>query len=254
MLADKIRRNQSKSNGQDDPKSSMPFSRIASVLNIQKRKLSSSKLECISEREKESPLSWRKHLDEGSKFRRLWNTVLFAILMYNMIMIPLRLALDISGMFFIIDFSLDIVLLVDAYLKANMFRRSVGGRNLVEAGQLRAAYLKNDLKFDLPARFPYEFFVIFIIGQPAHAVWDLLKMLRIPKLLLLINGGHLLNEAELLLAELKVSFVTVRLVQVLVACVLIGHYLGCGLYLFLKVILECSIRAIRNACVCLDYR
>ncbi|CAE7853669.1 unnamed protein product, partial [Symbiodinium microadriaticum] len=152
-----------------------------------------------------STASWRKHLEEGSKFRRLWDVFLFVILMYNMIMIPLRLALDIPGVFFAIDYILDFFLLVDAYMKANMFRRSMGGRHLVEAEQIREAYIKEDVKIDLPARFPYEFFVIFVLGAPAREICDLLKMLRIPKLLLVIRGGHLLNEAEALLAELKVN-------------------------------------------------
>lgn len=236
VLAEKIRKNQRKSIGPRavDPKATMPLTKIRSVLNIQNDKVGGlNKMETLSESEESK--KWTKELEEDSQSRRLWDYLLCIILMYNIVLIPLRLALDIHPVYFAIDYTFDIVLFVDVFMKATMFRRKAGGRHLVETDQIRAAYISDELQWDLPARFPYELFIIFLVGYPENKLWWFLKILRIPKLLLSFFGGVWLNQVDALMSDLKVSFVTWRLFQVLCACVLVGHYLGCGLYLFSKV-------------------
>ena len=51
---------------------------------------------------------------------------------------------------------------------------------------------------------------------------------------LLIRGSHFLSAFEEVMDKARVSFFALRMLQVLVSCLMVGHSLGVGLYLFQK--------------------
>ena len=160
--------------------------------------------------------SWRKELEPGSRSRRLWDSFLFLILLYNLFMVPFRIALNIWPSLYALDYSFDVVLLLDSYLNWTVFRRSIGGKHITDAEGLRSAYYRDGFKHDILARFPYDLFALVLFGRDMHLVLKVMSYLRIPKILLILKGMEWLLHLESILEELKLAFVPMRLLQVLI--------------------------------------
>ena len=71
---------------------------------------------------------WDTFLEEYSYPHKLWRCFLLFIVLYNLFMIPLRLAFtkDSFVLYYIMDYSFDIILWIDMYLNAYKFRRIIG--------------------------------------------------------------------------------------------------------------------------------
>lgn len=165
------------------------------------------------EKEKKA-FNWRKELETGSRSRRIWDSFLFLILMYNLVMIPFRIALEVYPPLYGLDFAFDVVLLLDSYMHSTWFRLSVGGKHIADPRRIKDAYMKNDFKQDLLARFPWDIFILFFMGQSARQISFIMPYLRIPKLILLLKGVQQLASLESLLEETNLTFVSMRMLQV----------------------------------------
>jgi CRP-like cAMP-binding protein len=178
---------------------------------------------------------WNTFLEEFSYIHKLWECLLLFILLYNLFMIPLRLAFtkDSFASYYVIDYSFDIVLWVDMYLNANKFRRIIGGKKVnIQHDIWRNYKVSGELKYDLLARFPYDLLALAFIGDTLpFTPWFVLAFLRLPKMFLLFKGAVFMSAAEYVIEKAKISFFALRMLQVLVSCLMVGHFLGCGLYI-----------------------
>ena len=178
---------------------------------------------------------WHKELEEGSRSRRLWDSFLFFILLYNLVMIPFRVALNIYPPLYALDFTFDLLLIFDSYLNWTWFRRNTGGKPIKDPIRIRAAYYRDGMTQDLLARFPWDLIALCFIGARHRRLMKVMSWLRVPKLLLAMKGINQMSALESLLEETNLTFVSLRIFQVLCACLLVGHWLACGLYLFSRV-------------------
>ena len=180
---------------------------------------------------------WHAFLEEFSYINKLWQCLLLFILLYNIFMIPLRLAFnkDSFVLLYAVDYVFDVLLWIDSYLKANLFRRIVGGKKLTNKFEIWRNYKATDLKYDALARFPYDILAVFFLADTtAESPLFILAFLRLPRMFLLLKGSDFLSAAEYVIEKAKISFFGLRMLQVLVSCLLVGHCLGCGLYVFQK--------------------
>jgi len=180
---------------------------------------------------------WNTFLEEHSYVHKLWLCFLLFILLYNLFMIPLRLAFtkDSFAIYYAMDYFLDFILLVDMYLNAYKFRRIVGGKKISLPYNIWKNYRASAFKYDLLARFPYDIFALaFTTDATTLSPWFVLAFLRMPKMFLLIRGSVFMEAAEYVIEKARISFFGLRMLQVLVSCLMVGHCLGCGLYVFQK--------------------
>jgi CRP-like cAMP-binding protein len=158
--------------------------------------------------------NWRKELETDSRSRRMWDSVLFFILMYNLVMVPFRIALSVYPPLYGLDFAFDLMLMLDSYLHCTWFRLSVGGKHVSDPERIRAAYMKNHFKQDFIARFPWDLIILFFLGQATNQILFIMPYLRIPKLVLMLKGVQQLGSMESLLEETNMTFVSMRMLQV----------------------------------------
>jgi len=182
--------------------------------------------------------TWANFIEEGSYARRSWECFLLLIVLYNVIMIPLRIAIEDGNMnplMYIVDYIFDLVLLFDMFLKAKYVQRVVHGKKVTNSENIWENYKIFELRNDLIARFPYDLVALAFWGNSVNTPIFVLSFLRIPKVYLMLKGLDFMTSAESVLEEAKISFFVWRLLQVLFCCLLVGHWLGCGLYVFSKV-------------------
>lgn len=181
--------------------------------------------------------TWKNFIEDGSYARRCWESFLLLVVLYNMVMIPFRIAIEngeISPYLYILDYFFDAVLLVDSYLKAMWVQRVVHGRKVINRDDIWTNYKIYELKNDFATRFPWDLIALAFMGNSTYTPYFVLSFLRLPKVLLMMNGLDYIGAAESVLEELQISFFALRMLQVLLYCLLVGHWLGCGLYLFSK--------------------
>jgi CRP-like cAMP-binding protein len=193
-------------------------------------------------RSRKSILDWNytlgsKSLLLGSVERKIWDSVLFLILIYNLFMIPLRIALDLEPWGYAVDYFFDLILIYDSYLHAFSFCRIIRGKQVFDRDQLRLFYMQNSFKEDFFARFPFEILLVFFrIFLTSSECIKILCYFRVTKLFLVIRGTDLVAQAESALEQfLDLKYMAIRLLEVFIAMVFIGHWLGCGLFMFSKV-------------------
>ena len=111
----------------------------------------------------------------------------------------------------------------------------LGGKKVKFRHNIWKHYKTSELKHDLLARFPYDLLALgFITDATPLSPIFVLAFLRLPKMFLLFRGGTFLSAAEEVLEQARISFFALRMLQVLVSCLMVGHCLGCGLYVFQK--------------------
>lgn len=180
---------------------------------------------------------WASFLEQFSYLRKLWQCFLLFILIYNIFMISVRLAFtkDSFVLYYVIDYSFDVILWIDMYLNAQKFKRIVGGKIIKFPHLIWKNYKATEFKHDALARFPYDLLaLVFISDATPLSPWFVLAFLRLPKMFLLIRGSDFLSAAEYVIEKARISFFALRMLQVLASCLLVGHCLGCGLYVFQK--------------------
>jgi CRP-like cAMP-binding protein len=181
--------------------------------------------------------TWILFIEEGSYARRCWEAFLQVIVLYNLIMVPLRIAIengDLSPYFYVWDYLFDLILLIDMALKALCVERVIHGKKVMDTENIWENYKKFELTNDLLARLPYDLIALAFIGNATITPLFVLSFLRIPKMFLVLKGLDYMAAAESVLEEARISFFALRMLQVLFYCLLVGHWLGCGLYVFSK--------------------
>ncbi|RHY29584.1 hypothetical protein DYB32_005028 [Aphanomyces invadans] len=140
------------------------------------------------------PTAWtRPH----SFFRKLWDMVMLAVVMYYSVAIPMRACfIDLMGaaatnaivpLWLGVEFAVDGISLVDVYFRFNYFCQVIGGEVSSDLRLIRHHYrTKGNLWCDIAASLPLELIAIALHG-PSHDV----SIWRVNKLLRLVHVGSL---------------------------------------------------------------
>jgi CRP-like cAMP-binding protein len=151
---------------------------------------------------------------EENYAKQLMVSLVLIATLYNIFMIPLRIALPVPPIVYVADYLLDIVLLLDMFLNWTVWPVISAGRMLNNPGEIRKRYVRENLKVDVIARFPFDIFALFALSSSPDDALFALAILRIPKILLVLNAVPLMTHFEATMSRLKIPFFYVRIVEV----------------------------------------
>lgn len=128
-------------------------------------------------------------LDPDSKYRRVWYGIIFAIVLWNAFIIPLRISFQLlwatldSAWIYTLDYIGDLFFLVDIWLN---FRTTYMHQGLVISNPKLMAqnYIRNWFFLDLIASLPIDLFC-WIVWE--HAVLRIPKLIRLSKSWVLVQ-------------------------------------------------------------------
>ncbi len=149
----------------------------------------------------------------GSK-RHYARVIVGAICLYNILIIPVRIALLFSD-FMILDYVLDALLWVDSYCNWTFWPAMAKGVMLVDPEDIRRDYMSRDFYIDLLARFPYELIILIVIPLAPNADISLvLSFLRLPKFFLILKAREYFTSFETIASEFHLPFTYLRIAEV----------------------------------------
>jgi CRP-like cAMP-binding protein len=170
-------------------------------------------------------------LHPNSKERKIWEVLLLLIVLYNMFMIPLRIAIRLPGKYFMVDYILDIILLLDMYMTYAKFYSIREGRVVTNPEKIKSMFLEQNFKRSFYAYIPFDILAIVMISQTKTYVYWTLTVLRVPKLILSVDYMKHFSAVEDLLDQLKVPYVAGRVANLLLIIIMVGHWAACGFYM-----------------------
>jgi CRP-like cAMP-binding protein len=172
------------------------------------------------------------HFYHPESFRRkLWGSLLMVIGVYNLIMIPLRLAIRISPVVYLVDYLLDVVLFVNLYLIYFKFYTIRSGILVTDTKVIQSHFFQENFTHHLVAYVPFDILVVFLLTQSTESTLWAMRVIRIPKIFLLFKFPENFSYFEDILSSLKVNYVGSRVIRMLIMVCLIGHWLACIFYL-----------------------
>lgn len=173
-----------------------------------------------------------RHIFDLDTFARsLWDTCILFIMFYFIIFVPLRFVYPQNPYGFFLDYIFDGILLIDMYFNYSVFKiKKVGGKIVSKTKTLKDIYLKGDYKRDLITRLPYDLFALFFIRS--SKLYMAMCALRVPKLILVMHGPYLMKQLEFITSKLKIPLFYIKTIQLVAGCLIIGHWLACGLLVF----------------------
>lgn len=172
-----------------------------------------------------------------SRKRRLWIIMCLAIVLYYIFAIPMKIVVfvDISIYYTFIDWSLDIIMIMDLLLKLFYFGYMYEGQLYFDSNDIYNNY-KSDKMFviDCIASVPYEIFSVFFIayGYNSNDVVNLwMPILRLPKLLYAIHYNENFEALSRLVEDFSfIPEAVPRLLELFCAVLVTAHIFACGFF------------------------
>lgn len=175
---------------------------------------------------------FNRHLHPDAVARKVWGLVMLFIMIYNTFMIPLRIALDISNSkIYVIDYTMDVLLLINVYCTYSVFYTIHGGLLITKKAAIKKIFWNHNFSWSFLACIPFDILAVCLIGQTREYMMWTMQLLRVPKLLLLLEAATYLNCLEDILDRLKVSYVASQVINLLLLVCMIGHWAACGFYM-----------------------
>jgi CRP-like cAMP-binding protein/voltage-gated potassium channel Kch len=209
------------------------------VLNIAKN-MKNTKLNKMFTQEEEDSGSKRYVIMPGSKFRRIWDSLMLFHCVYMWVAIPLRYAFMYSSSYHTtglfawlgVDYVLDILIVVEMVFQWRFYGFLEGGRKVDDAIYIKRRYLRSWFTLDLISVIPYDVFAP--IGSTAIARVHLQLALRIPKLVRIFKLNYYIRTIEEFVHH-EVTYITntmTRLFKLLCALVLLANSM-CSIWFLL---------------------
>jgi len=173
----------------------------------------------------------------NSKRRRYWESFIFVLIVYNLMVVPFLLTVGWVEKALYVDYCFDLVLICDAILNWTVFSVVHNGELIVDRAKIRELYCADRLLLDLLRVAPID---IASVGVRAYSTRSLL---RTPKLLWIVSIMPYYQQMMLLFEEFKVHFLLTQLLKVLFAIGLLAHWSACGFYY-----MAASVAAKQNDC------
>lgn len=114
----------------------------------------------------------------NSLFWRVWTTAMVAVILYNIFMLPFRLAFDFhstNAAYLVLDYVGDTILIIDVILRFRL-AFECEGMLIVDRSVIRERYMRSSFLFDCIACIPLDFIMIGIGMQPLLRLGRLIKI------------------------------------------------------------------------------
>lgn len=156
-----------------------------------------------------------KPQQEATLVKRLWDSGIFFIIVYTYFMVPLRFAITINPLIYIVDYIIDAILLFDSFLNWTYWPANDAGKSYFHKNDIRTLYCNKYLYKDMLARFPYDLATLLVLGRKHQVVALTMKCLRLPKLFLIMRSMDMFSQLESLLNEIAFPFLYLRICEVI---------------------------------------
>ena len=176
-----------------------------------------------------------------SPYYLLWNCFLFMACIYNVWMIPFRLAFvastDSSSSLLALDWIFDIFFILDMYVNYRFvgFVQD-GGEIITEVEKIKRNYMLKRFKMDVISSFPFDL-ITFLIPLRAVSLTTGLgigDLLRLLKLLRFPRYFHVIEKVFSVLQDRRIPLAPLRLVEFFGGVILIAHFAACGFFAFAR--------------------
>lgn len=188
----------------------------------------------VNETKRKPRESLHKRWEPASPFRNYWNVIMLFITIYNLILIPFRLAFEYVSYLVIIDYTMDILLAVDFYLKSYKFSFLYEGIVHTQSDKIKEHYKKDKLRYyaDVFSCIPFDILAVISINSGAVST-TLIPLLRIPKLFRTIHIVGLIDNLNQGVQQLHIikDISVMKLFELLGGVILVAHWAGCFFYL-----------------------
>jgi len=181
-------------------------------------------------REAASVLQQGSLIDPNGRFRRRWDMVQIALLIYVAFGVPYRLGFSDSvvlwSAWFWFDAVVDIYFVSDLIVSFKTAFYNEKGELVVDAKEIRQNYYRTWFIVDISSCFPgnYISYAMDDQGGRSSRMIKLLRMLRLLKLLRLARLNRLIRRYEEEFASLMTTF---KLAKLVVLIIVVGHWLSC---------------------------
>lgn len=174
-----------------------------------------------------------KHFLPWSNFRKIWNFFMLTVIMYNGIVIPVRIAFPEVSRTSLLDFLCDALLVLDTVFRLKCFSYMRQGMLHLKQADIQKNYRNKPIfVFDVFANLPFDLLAVIIMQFMANPAYNALPYLRIPKLLRLTRiVKHIENFNEALTQAAFVKDIgRVKLIELVLGVIFIAHWAGCFFY------------------------
>ena len=172
-----------------------------------------------------------------SKLREIWDVLLLFTYCYNIFVVPYRVSFEGPRLTRLIDYSLDILVFLDTYLRATWFAFLRAGEIVSSSPEIKSNYKASRGRYyDIMAVIPFECLVIFTLAQPSlnsKVVDTLWAIARVPKLAMLFHLPARATQLDKFVKSRGISpeRVTYKLVKLFALVLLVSHLFACVFYL-----------------------
>jgi hypothetical protein len=165
-------------------------------------------------------------IQQEGKFRNRWDCIIFCVVVFILITVPLRIGFDIRAWkpWLAPDYLTDLLLVVDIVI-CSMTTYEVDGEMVKDRKLIWQNYLKGLFFFDLASVLPLDFIWIWL---PSYTPW-----LRANRLIRVIRFPYYFSQWEKV-TSLKPS--VIRIFKSTFVILGLAHVIGCGF--FLVIIIE----------------
>lgn len=169
-----------------------------------------------------------------NKVRQMWDFVVFILLAYTIVILPLRVAFSNEGETDPLDIAVDVLFLLDIMISFVTAYKLPDGRLVVEVPLIVKQYLRTWFIFDAIATFPFYMLGASTIHRlaPFIRIPRLLKMFRLVRLIKLLRAYRLKKFFDKLEFSPKIHQGFVRIAKLLIVSICFAHCSAC-LWLFI---------------------
>jgi hypothetical protein len=147
-----------------------------------------------------------------------------------MVMIPWRLSLTIHLYTYLIDYTLDLILLLNLYLISSKFYSLHHGVYVTDTPRIQKLFLHENFSYSFLACLPIDLVALFVLTQPLPTIIWVMNLCRLMKLFLVSDLTKYANRSRLLLEKIHIPYTPNILLRMILTICMIGHWAACGFY------------------------
>ncbi len=168
-------------------------------------------------------------------FIQFWFGLILTIILYNIIVLPFRIAFmenhEIHTMWLVLDYATDFVLIIDVIIRAALLAYYDDDHLMVSRSEIWNYYSNSGkIKYHMIAIFPMELLLPFLPWNLCP-LWDLqvFSLFRLNKLFRIFEMGYLINrvEASLMKIGFRVPRNGIRVGKLLAVIMMSAHFVAC---------------------------
>jgi hypothetical protein len=207
---------------------------LSSVTNGNNNNTNATATATAAVKERLAKIHSLKFIISSSSFVRLiWDNIIFLILFYFSIVIPLRITLLLPMNLFYFDYLLDCINVIDAYLHFTHFSVNTAGKTLLSYKEIQKNYLFSFRFFlDFLVILPYDLLCLMILNRSDAYVYFFSALLRLPKLLKLLLIPNYHSQVERFAMMFKINRILYKILELTFSILMISHWIACGWYMF----------------------